>query len=103
MSLFGMQETTALSVNRGRRAYTEKLEDWMKSGTLVMFEGQIGTVVFPISNHNIQMILRRITHLECMQLLLLYDLPQIIRQFCLCAHRKIQILSFSRLLLATPG
>ena len=24
MSLFGMQETTALSVNRGRRAYTEK-------------------------------------------------------------------------------
>ena len=49
---------------------------------------QIGTVVFPISNHNIQMILRRITHLECMQLLLLYDLPQIIRQFCLCAHRQ---------------
>ena len=46
MSLFGMQETTALSVNRGRRPYTEKLEDWMKSGTLVMFEGQIGTVVF---------------------------------------------------------
>ena len=51
MSLFGMQETTALSVNRGRRAYTEKLEDWMKSGTLVMFEGQIGTVVFRKSSH----------------------------------------------------
>ena len=51
MSLFGMHETTALSVNRGRRAYTEKLEDWMKSGTLVMFEGQIGTVVFRKSSH----------------------------------------------------
>ena len=51
MSLFGMQETTALSVNRGQRAYTEKLEDWMKSGTLVMFEGQIGTVVFRKSSH----------------------------------------------------
>ena len=51
MSLFGMQETTSLSVNRGRRAYTEKLEDWMKSGTLVMFEGQIGTVVFRKSSH----------------------------------------------------
>lgn len=51
MSLFGMQETTALSVNRGRRAYTEKLEEWMKNGTLVMFEGQIGTVVFRKSSH----------------------------------------------------
>lgn len=51
MSLFGMQETTALSVNRGRRPYTEKLDDWMKSGTLVMFEGQIGTVVFRKSSH----------------------------------------------------
>ena len=51
MSLFGMQETTALSVNRGRRAYTEKIEDWMKSGTLVMFEGQVGTVVFRKSSH----------------------------------------------------
>ena len=51
MSLFGMQETTALSVNRGRRAYTEKIEDWMKSGMLVMFEGQVGTVVFRKSSH----------------------------------------------------
>ena len=51
MSLFGIQETTALSVNRGRRPYTEKLEDWMKSGALVMFEGQIGTVVFRKSSH----------------------------------------------------
>ena len=46
-----MQQANALTVNRRRSTHTDKLYDWMKSGTLVMFEGQIGTVVFRKSSH----------------------------------------------------
>lgn len=49
MSLFG---TTAIGqADKGRRAYTDSLEDWMKDGTMVVFEEQVGTVQYRKSSH----------------------------------------------------
>ena len=37
--------------DRGRRAYTDKLQAWMKDGAMVVFEGQVGTLRFRKSSH----------------------------------------------------
>ena len=47
MSLFGdMDCDTDVARQRGKRAYTDDMEDWMKNGALVMFEGQVGTLQY---------------------------------------------------------
>lgn len=52
MSLFGDMECgTDIIKQRGKRAYTDTMEAWMKSGALVMFEGQVGTIQYRKSNH----------------------------------------------------
>ncbi len=51
MSLFGGNDMNLVSADRGRRAYTDKLEAWMKNGAMVVFEGQVGTVQFRKSSH----------------------------------------------------
>ncbi len=49
MSLFGSAAIEA--ADRGRRAYTDEPEAWMKEGALVMFEGQVGVIRFRKSSH----------------------------------------------------
>lgn len=49
MSLFG--GVAIERTDKGKRAYTGTLEDWMKDGTMVVFEGQVGTVQFRRSSH----------------------------------------------------
>lgn len=49
ISLFGGMPIEP--ANKGKRAYTGELETWMKNGTMVMFEGQIGTIQLRKSNH----------------------------------------------------
>ena len=49
MSLFA--DTTVKPADRGRRAYTDKLQAWMKDGAMVVFEGQVGTLQFRKSSH----------------------------------------------------
>lgn len=51
MSLFGEQGTNAVRPDRGRRAYTDTPEEWMKGGAMVAFEGQVGTLRFRRSSH----------------------------------------------------
>lgn len=52
MSLFGdMDCDTDVARQRGKRSYTDDTEDWMKSGALVMFEGQVGTLHYRKSSH----------------------------------------------------
>lgn len=46
MSLFDSRNTPLKQADRGRRAYTESTEAWIKNGAMVMFEGQVGTVQF---------------------------------------------------------
>lgn len=46
MSLFDSRNTPLKQADRGRRAYTESIEAWIKNGAMVMFEGQVGTVQF---------------------------------------------------------
>ena len=41
--LFGMAETAA-QPHVGKRPYTDALDDWMKDGAMVIFEGQLGTL-----------------------------------------------------------
>lgn len=43
MSLFG---SVAVKQPKGRRAYTDEPEVWMKDGTMVLFEGQVGTIQY---------------------------------------------------------
>ena len=43
MSLFGDMDFT---VEKGKRAYTEEMPEWFKEGTLVVFEGQVGTLEY---------------------------------------------------------
>ncbi len=49
MSLFG--GVAIEKADRGKRAYTEELEAWMKDGTMVSFEGQIGVIQHRKSSH----------------------------------------------------
>ena len=49
MSLFA--DTAAKPADRGRRAYTDKLQTWMKDGAMVVFEEQVGTLQFRKSSH----------------------------------------------------
>ena len=49
MSLFGTASIER--TDKGRRAYTGTLEDWMKDGAMVVFEEQVGTVQFRKSSH----------------------------------------------------
>ena len=49
MSLFG--GVAIERTDKGKRAYTGTLEDWMKDGTMVVFEEQVGTVQFRKSSH----------------------------------------------------
>ncbi|MCM1312850.1 MAG: N-6 DNA methylase [Roseburia sp.] len=42
MSLF--EEDTQTKAEKGRRQYTDTMEEWMKEGALVLFEHQIGTL-----------------------------------------------------------
>ena len=49
MSLFG--SIAIETANRGRRAYTDKQEAWMKEGAMVAFEGQVGVIRFRKSSH----------------------------------------------------
>ena len=49
MSLFG--STAIETANRGRRAYTNEQEAWMKEGAMVAFEGQVGVIRFRKSSH----------------------------------------------------
>ena len=51
LSLFGDDDMAATPSERGRRGYTGTLRDWMKEGTLVMFEGQLGTLKIRKSKH----------------------------------------------------
>ena len=49
LSLFGggaIQQTS-----KDRRPYTDKVEDWMKNGAMVVFEGQVGTLQYRKSSH----------------------------------------------------
>ncbi len=48
MSLFG---DVAIEQVKGKRAYTDKLEAWMKDGSMVAFEGQVGTIRYRKSSH----------------------------------------------------
>lgn len=43
MSLFG---SVAIKQPKGRRAYMDELEAWMKDGAMVLFEGQVGTIQY---------------------------------------------------------
>ena len=43
MSLFG---TSAVLTDKGRRAYTGDVPEWIKEGAMVLFEGQVGTLRF---------------------------------------------------------
>ncbi|WP_345742657.1 N-6 DNA methylase [Bacteroides nordii] len=47
MTLFGDME---IEQTKGKRAYTDTLEAWMKDGAMVAFEGQIGTIQYRRSN-----------------------------------------------------
>lgn len=49
MSLFG--GVAIERTDKGKRAYTGTMEDWMKNGTMVVFEEQVGTVQFRKSSH----------------------------------------------------
>lgn len=49
MSLFG--GVAVKQADRGRRAYTDTWEDWMKDGAMVLFEGQVGTIQCRKSSH----------------------------------------------------
>ncbi|WP_298108338.1 N-6 DNA methylase [uncultured Bacteroides sp.] len=49
MSLFGA--TAAVMPEKGRRAYTGDMPEWMKEGAMVLFEGQVGTLQFRRSSH----------------------------------------------------
>ena len=49
MSLFG--STAIEPANKGRRAYTEPVTEWMKNGAMVAFEGQVGVIRFRKSSH----------------------------------------------------
>ncbi len=52
LSLFGDDDNTGgASAERGRRGYTDTFHDWMKEGTLVIFEGQLGTLKIRKSKH----------------------------------------------------
>ena len=44
MSLFGA--TAAVMPEKGRRAYTGDMPEWIKEGAMVLFEGQVGTLRF---------------------------------------------------------
>jgi len=44
MSLFG--GTAAVMPEKGRRAYTGDMPEWIKEGAMVLFEGQVGTLRF---------------------------------------------------------
>ena len=33
-------------VAKGKRAYTDGVEAWMKDGSMVLFEGQVGTIQY---------------------------------------------------------
>lgn len=50
MSLFDGRNIPLKQADRGRRAYTENMEAWIKNGAMVVFEGQIGAVQFRKSN-----------------------------------------------------
>lgn len=47
MSLFGDME---IAQTKGKRAYTDTLETWMKDGAMVMFEEQVGVIQYRKSN-----------------------------------------------------
>lgn len=47
MTLLGDME---IEQTKGKRAYTDTLEAWMKDGAMVAFEGQIGTIQYRRSN-----------------------------------------------------
>lgn len=49
MSLFG--GVAIEKADKGKRTYTDKLEAWMKDGTMVSFEGQVGSIRHRKSNH----------------------------------------------------
>ena len=49
MSLFG--DAAIERTDKGKRAYTGTLENWMKDGAMVVFEEQVGTVQFRKSSH----------------------------------------------------
>ena len=49
MSLFGGMATAV--ADKGRRAFTGEMPDWMKEGAMVLFEGQVGTLQFRRSSH----------------------------------------------------
>ena len=44
MSLFG--SVAMKQVAKGKRAYTDGVEAWMKDGAMVLFEGQVGTIQY---------------------------------------------------------
>lgn len=44
MSLFG--SVAMKQVAKGKRAYTDGVEAWMKDGSMVLFEGQVGTIQY---------------------------------------------------------
>lgn len=46
MSLFG--NVAMKQVVKGKRAYTDGVEAWMKDGAMVLFEGQVGTILCTI-------------------------------------------------------
>ena len=49
MSLFG--GTAIEQADKGKRAYTNELEAWIKNGAMVAFEGQVGVVQYRKSDH----------------------------------------------------
>ena len=49
MSLFG--EVAITRADRGKRAYTDEPEVWMKNGAMVAFEGQVGIIQYRKSSH----------------------------------------------------
>ena len=49
MSLFG--SVAVKQQPRGKRAYTDELEEWMKEGAMVLFEGQVGVIRYRKSEH----------------------------------------------------
>lgn len=48
ISLFGDLD---IPTAKGRRGYTGEMPDWFKEGALVVFEGQVGTLVYRKSSH----------------------------------------------------
>ena len=50
MSLFASQDIGITPV-KGKRAYTDETEAWMKEGAMVLFEGQVGTLRLRKSSH----------------------------------------------------